>query len=291
MSDKPTTTSDNTYVPTPEDAEQLNRTIDIIGETIGAALTIAPTKKATKEEPKGVPANLLPAEQAEADTEPDSDEIPEDMMPADVPETDPTRPFVDYIFTDAILKEIPAYNELVSFLTSLAPKLFSFGERISKSKSSRRGRKLEDAIKEYITHSIWTEMFHLYHQVRYNGRFLDFIITKEDISKLEQRTGISDETLSRCVFLSVKTAVKNDWSADWEPANKARGYILYTYGKDMGQGRTYPNADSWNTHIKNPNSMIIVHCSDHIREEDSNFVQTDEGHNLKGMILDMLGEL
>ena len=84
--------------------------------------------------------------------------------------------------------------------------------------------------------------------------------------------------------------MKNDWANDWEAANKAKGYILYTYGKNMGQGRTYPNSASWNEHIKNGNAMIIVHYPDFIRPDDDMFVQTDEEDNLKCVVLSIFGD-
>ena len=88
----------------------------------------------------------------------------------------------------------------------------------------------------------------------------------------------------------MKTAVKNDWANDWEAANKALGYILYTYGKDMGQGTRYPNSKEWNAHIKNVLAWIVVHCPDRIGPDNKAFVETDENHNLRNLVLEMFGD-
>ena len=309
-----------------EDAEQLERTIDVIGQTIQTALTLTPAKplsripRTPEEEQrekehyeqvlrdKKVSANLLPAEQKAADDqeewiaaeqtvaeelkkeEEDTEEEPlEPQIPdEDAEEPDPERPNVDYIFTDAILHEIPAYSELVSFLTQLAPALYRYGERISKSKSARRGRKLEDEILQYLVNNLDNNKYHIYPQVLYRRKRLDIIVTTKVLALDEWESGISDETLADCVFISVKTAVKNDWANDWEAANKAKGYILYTYGKNMGQGRTYPNSASWNEHIKNDNALVLVHCPDFIRPDDDMIVQVDEDHNLRDLVKTML---
>ena len=238
--------------------------------------------------------------EAVEEEEKDDDEVVETPQEEDELEDDQLnvendRPVVDDLFNDKkFIPTLPYYQRFCNRLVAKVNwekdclELFYLAEAASKQKSAIRGMIFQSRIFRYLQERLDPNNYFVYTEVPYDGQKLDIIVSRAPIPNVEKV--ITDADLRQCVFISVKTAVKNDWNKkDEGPAQTACGYILYTYGKRMSRHgkqthRPYPTLKTWNKHIKNIQSCIVVHHEDFLTAKDANFVENDYNDHLKELV-------